>query len=66
MSPDRASTQTVQDQDYEALLEDTMRELATNEPDDEPGLMDATLDGDVLTTAWFIAGFDPVGGDAND
>lgn len=58
----QADAQTLGSQDYEALVEETMRELATSEPNDEPGLIDATLDGDALTTAWFVRGFETMGG----
>ncbi|MGW2565352.1 hypothetical protein [Streptomyces sp. NPDC001537] len=62
MSFDLETEQTRQGEDYEALVGETMRELATNEPNDDLGLLDGTLDEDTLTTAWFIVGFEAVGG----
>ena len=62
MSFDLETKQTRQSQDYEDLVGETMRELATSEPDDDLGLLDGTLDEDTLTTAWFIVGFEAVGG----
>lgn len=62
MSFDLETKQPRQSQDYEDLVGETMRELATSEPDDDLGLLDGTLDEDTLTTAWFIVGFEAVGG----